>query len=59
MIFVFLLVLAGGAGVLLIVSKATREPDGEKGMPFTEDDSTPLWDTDEHSDTLDEPRRAA
>ena len=58
-VFAFLLVLAGGAGVLLIVSRATAEPDGEKNTPFAADDETPLGDTDEHSDVLDEPRQAA
>jgi hypothetical protein len=55
----FLIVAAGGLGVLVIVSRLTAEPDGEKNSPFAADDETPLGDTNEHSDTLDEPRRAA
>jgi hypothetical protein len=43
-VLLFLLVLAGGVAVLVIVSRATAEPG----------------DTGEHSDaTADEPRRAA
>ena len=53
-IFVFMLVLAGGVGVLMVVSRATAEPDGEKNTPFAADDDTPLWDTNEHSDAIDE-----
>jgi hypothetical protein len=48
--FVFLIVVAGGLMVLVIVSRLTAEPDG---------DETPLGDTDQHSDAIDEPRRAA
>ena len=59
MVLVFLLVLAGGSIVLLVVSKATAEPDGEKNTPFADDDETPLGDTNEHSDAIDEPRQAA
>ncbi len=57
-ILVFLLVLAGGAAVIVIVSRATAEPDGEKRTPFAADDETPLGDTDEHSDAIDD-REAA
>jgi hypothetical protein len=56
--FVFLIVCAGGVAVLVIVSRLTAEPDGEKRSPFAADDNTPLGDTDEHSDTIDD-RRAA
>ena len=35
------------------------QPDGEKKTPFASDDETPLWDTDEHSDAIDERRDAA
>lgn len=48
-VLLFLIVAAGGLAVLAIVGRLTVEPD----------DETPLGDTDEHSDTLDEPRRAA
>lgn len=58
-VLVFLIVCAGGVAVLVIVSRLTAEPDGEKNTPFAVDGETPLGDTDEHSDTLDEPRRAA
>jgi hypothetical protein len=51
-VFVFLLVLAGGAAVLWVVSRATAEPDGEKDAPFAADDETPLGDTNEHSDAI-------
>ena len=44
--FVFLIVCAGGVGVLLIVGRLTG------------DDETPLGDTDEHSDAIHD-RRAA
>jgi hypothetical protein len=57
-VLVFLVVLAGGIGVLWIVSRATAEPDGEKNTPFAADGETPLGDTDEHSDAIDE-REAA
>ena len=55
---IFLLVCAGGVGVLVVVARLTAEPDGEQDTPFAVDDETPLGDTDEHSDTLDD-RRAA
>jgi hypothetical protein len=57
-VLVFLLVLAGGAAVIVVVARATAEPDGEKNAPFAVDDNTPLGDTDEHSDAIDE-RKAA
>ena len=57
-VLVFLLVLAGGAAVIVVVARATAEPDGEKNAPFAVDDNTPLGDTDEHSDAIDE-REAA
>ena len=57
-VLVFLLVLAGGFGVLVIVARATAEPDGEKNTPFAVDAESPLGDTDEHSDAIDD-RRAA
>ena len=57
-VLVFLLVLAGGVGVLMVVARATAEPDGEKNAPFAVDDTTPLGDTDEHSDAIDD-RKAA
>lgn len=52
-VLLFLLVCVGGVAVLVIVARATAEPDGEKNAPFAVDDDTPLGDTDEHSDTLD------
>ena len=52
-VLLFLVVCAGGVGVLVIVARLTAEPDGEKDTPFAVDDETPLGDTDEHSDTLD------
>lgn len=57
-VLVFLLVLAGGVGVLAVVARATAEPGGEKNAPFAVDDETSLGDTDEHSDAIDD-RRAA
>jgi hypothetical protein len=57
-VFLFLIVCAGGVAVLAIVSRLTAEPDGEKRSPFAVDDETPLGDTDEHSDAIDD-RRAA
>ncbi|HEX8647026.1 MAG TPA: hypothetical protein VF715_08985 [Thermoleophilaceae bacterium] len=57
-VLLFLLVLAGGMGVLWIVARATAEPDGEKDAPFAVDDETPLGDTNEHSDAIDD-RKAA
>jgi hypothetical protein len=57
-VLVFLLVCAGGVAVLAIVARVTSEPGGEEGAPFATDDSTPLGDTDQHSDAGDE-RQAA
>lgn len=57
-VLLFLIVCAGGVAVLAIVSRLTAEPDGEKGTPFAVDDETPLGDTNEHSDAIDD-RRAA
>ncbi len=57
-VLIFLVVCAGGIGVLVIVARLTAEPDGEKRAPFAVDDETPLGDTDEHSDAIDE-REAA
>jgi len=58
-VLLFLLVAAGGVGVLVIVSRLTAEPGGEKPTPLGQDDETPLGDTDEHSDAIDERERAA
>ena len=58
-VMLFLIVVACTMAVLVFVSRLTAEPDGEKNTPFAVDDETPLGDTNEHSDAIDEPSRAA